>query len=943
MKTKVFSKKENKFKEVKITDPDKPEINDEIIVKWQNIANIIANIIEISAGLIIKITPETMEIFLKSENENNPYETEFNASLGNGLYCETVIVQNKELYIKNSLCNEDFKDNLNLDIDMVSYFGLPIKWPDGEFFGTICILDDKTMDLDKKSKKLLEEFRNVIEDDLKSLIEQQKFKNFFDINLDLLCIADTDGNFIEVNNAWSNLLGYSKSRLENMRFLDFIHPDDLDSTLNAIKNLKNDQKAVEFINRYKGKDDKYHYIEWNSKLKGDYIYAAARDITDKVVQNQRLKQQKNKLDLVIEGTDAATWEWNVQTGETIFSDKWAKMLGYELEELEPTTEETWKNLIHPNDFKKAEKKLEKHFRGEIDHYEIEFRMKHKNGNWVWINGRGRVTSWTEDNSPLKMFGIHIDITERKKKEEKLRLSEEKFRSYFESSPTGIFITDENGYYIDVNKSACKLLGYKKNELVGKNILDIASSDIENDHLNKFKKLQETGSLRVELKILTKNNESKFVRLNAIKLKNGENLGFVEDLTELNKEHNKTNKILETAIDGFFMADEIGKIIDINQAFEDILGYSRDEIIGKKITYFESRENRYEVKEHIEHIKANGSDRFETIYINKAGEKINIEASVTYLNLDNQTNLFFAFVRDITERKKNQKEIKKIKERLELAVEGGNIGIWDWNIKTGEAYFNKNWFNMIGYKKGELDYNVKSWENLIHPDDKSKVKREINKFLNGKIDRYITEHRVKTKNGSFKWIKDIGKVIKTGKNGKPLRAVGIHLDIDKEKRSKKQVEYLSYHDSLTDLYNYRYLMEEIDRMSNSRSYPISIVIGDLDRLKFINDNFGHKKGDKYIKRAADILKKSFRNEDVISRIGGDEFAVVLPNTNNNESRKIIDRVKNQFKIIRENNEEYKFLNISLGISTMENSSTSFKQVYKKADKNMYKDKKNKRKK
>jgi len=275
----------------------------------------------------------------------------------------------------------------------------------------------------------------------------------------------------------------------------------------------------------------------------------------------------------------------------------------------------------------------------------------------------------------------------------------------------------------------------------------------------------------------------------------------------------------------------------------------------------------------------------------------------------------------------------------LAVEGGNIGIWDWNIKTGKTYFNRNWFEMIGYQEGELNYDVQSWEKLIHSDDRIMVEMEINKFLRGKIGRYTTEHRIKTKNGSFKWIKDIGKVIEVDDDGKPLRAVGIHLDIDMEKRAREKVEYLSYHDSLTDLYNYRYLVEEIDRISDSRQYPITIVIGDLDQLKFVNDNFGHDVGDKYIKKAADILKNTFRQEDVVSRIGGDEFAIILPNTDNYDSQNIISRVRNKVKKTRSNKEEFKFFNLSLGVSTMEDSSVTFEKGYKEADKKMYRDKKN----
>lgn len=825
MKAEVFLREENKFKSVEITDPAKPEISDDILSRWQNIINIITDVVGVSAGLIMKINSEAVELFLKSKNENNPYEIGSSQFLGNGLYSETVIGKNKELYINNALEEIAWQDNPAVDLNMISYFGLPIKWPDKERFGVISILDDKLINLDKRSRRLLEEYRNVIEDDLNSLI----------------------------------------------------------------------------------------------------------------------KKQKARLNFIIEGTGAATWEWNLQTGKTVFNDRWAEILGYKPEELKPTTIKTWEKYTHPEDLKKAKAALEKHLNHKKEFYSVEIRMKHKDGQWIWVNDRGKVTSWSKDNKPLKMFGIFIDITARKKKEQKITEAKELIEDLTNQAPGTLY-----QYKLFPDGSSCFPYAsegiYEIYEVTPAEVIEDAAKVFARIHpddydqvVNSIQKSAETLNIwHDKYRVILPKQGEKWVegRAKPEKMEDGSIIwhGNIREITD-----DKTNKIIETAIDGFFIADDKGEIIKINQAFVDILGYSRNEIVGRKIPYFEKRENKCEVKEHIKYIKTAGSDRFETIYKNKAGEKLDIEVSVTYLNLDNQIDLFFGFVRDITERKKNQQEIRKIKERLELAVEGGNIGIWDWNIKTGGAYFNKNWFKMIGYQEGELNYNVESWEKLIHPDDKNRVNREINKFLNGEIKSYISEHRIKTKAGNYKWIKDIGKVSRVDKRGKPVRAVGIHLDIDKEKKSRKQVEYLSYHDSLTGLYNYRYLMEEIDRISNSRKYPISIVIADLDRLKFINDNFGHKMGDQYIKKAADILKNTFRQEDVVSRIGGDEFAVILPDASIKEAQNIISRVKKQFEIIRENSKEFRFFNISLGVSTIENSSMSFEQGYKKADKKMYEQK------
>ncbi len=105
----------------------------------------------------------------------------------------------------------------------------------------------------------------------------------------------------------------------------------------------------------------------------------------------------------------------MQTGETEFDERWAEIVGYELEELEPVSIETWEELAHSEDLERSDELLEKHFAGETDYYEFEGRMKHKNGDWVWIQDRGRVVEWDDEGNPVRMVGTHIDITERKKR------------------------------------------------------------------------------------------------------------------------------------------------------------------------------------------------------------------------------------------------------------------------------------------------------------------------------------------------------------------------------------------------------------------------------------------------------------------------------------------------------------------------------------------------
>jgi PAS domain S-box-containing protein len=156
----------------------------------------------------------------------------------------------------------------------------------------------------------------------------------------------------------------------------------------------------------------------------DFAYREVSVLTDTinsmldVIRRSRdsLQQERARLQSVIDGTHVGAWEWNIQTGETLFNERWAEIVGYTLAELEPVSIETWIRLAHPDDLQRSGELLEAHFADQTDFYDCEARMRHKDGHWVWVHDRGRVAAWTEDGHPLLMAGTHQDITDRKRAE-----------------------------------------------------------------------------------------------------------------------------------------------------------------------------------------------------------------------------------------------------------------------------------------------------------------------------------------------------------------------------------------------------------------------------------------------------------------------------------------------------------------------------------------------
>jgi len=156
---------------IAVTSPDKPKIPEKLEKEWMLMLDDAAARLKVSTALITKVGHKDIEIFAKNTNKNNPYELKGKAPLGSGLYCETVLARNKELSVTDAGKHPQWKLNPGMKYSMISYYGLPIKWPDGEFFGTVCMLEKKPVYFSSELKKIIGEYRIEIEKNLACLLD----------------------------------------------------------------------------------------------------------------------------------------------------------------------------------------------------------------------------------------------------------------------------------------------------------------------------------------------------------------------------------------------------------------------------------------------------------------------------------------------------------------------------------------------------------------------------------------------------------------------------------------------------------------------------------------------------------------------------------------------------------------------------------------------------
>jgi PAS domain S-box-containing protein len=426
-----------------------------------------------------------------------------------------------------------------------------------------------------------------------------------------------------------------------------------------------------------------------------------RDVTQRIKDRKQLASQKERLANIIEGTDAGTWEWNVQTGETIFNERWAEFIGYSLEELSPTTIDTWMEHAHSEDLEKCKKEMERHFRGKTDLYECEHRMKHKDGSWIWLLDRGKVVSWTEDGKPLWMFGTHQNITERKETEIKLQGSENHFRLLIENAPEAIFIQTE-GKFAYVNQQGLELFGADKAEqLIGMPVMDRFHPDYHEDVKKRIKGLNQSKEPQPNLEeiYLKLDGTQVNVEVSAVPFryqgKDGA-LVFARDITERKKAQRQLQKNYEEL-----------------EAAEEELRASNEELSDLNSLLNRQKEELKKAKE-----KAEESDRLKSAFL--ANMSHEIRTPMNGIMGFSQMLQDREFPRD-----KQKKFLEIIHSRTQHLLNIINDLVDLSKIEANQLTLNFQQFNL----KEVLQELYSTYQNQLKNSEKDHIQLEMNLDLN----------------------------------------------------------------------------------------------------------------------------------------------------------------------------------------------------------------------
>jgi len=618
-----------------------------------------------------------------------------------------------------------------------------------------------------------------------------------------------------------------------------------------------------------------------------------RDISNEYAQHEELKKSESRLQDAIWATGAGTYEWYVQTGELIVNKQWAEIVGYSLEELEPITLDTWDKLIHLDDSKHAEELINRCISQEADSYECEVRLRHKQGHWVWILDRGRVSEWSDDGKAVRMSGTHADITKRKLAEEalaesaeKLRLSAQRLKLYNEQTPLATIEWDVGFEILDWNNQAEHMFGYTLEEVKGRYFVDFMLPDNAIVDIKQLWKdlISESGGTSSINENLTKDGRIILCEWHntVIKDETGKVIGaasIILDITDRKQAENKLRKseqeinlILKTVPNMVWLKDKEGIYLNCNAMFERFFGAKKAEIIGKTDYDFVDVELADFFRQHDKTaMEANQATvNEEWLDFADGGHRILSETTKTPFK-DESGNIIgvLGVAHDITDRKLAEQKLQLAAKVFTHARE--DIAITD--VKGTIIDVNDTFTETTGYSREEaIGQNPRILQSG----------RQSPEFYSDMWQALLEEGYWygelwnRRKNGEvYAEMKTISAV--RDEQGVTTHYVALGSDITPMKEHQEQLERIARYDILTNLPNRSLLADRLSQamlQCKRHQQSLAVVFLDLDYFKEVNDSHGHDVGDELLIALSLRMKEALREGDTLARIGGDEFVAIL---------------------------------------------------------------------
>lgn len=533
----------------------------------------------------------------------------------------------------------------------------------------------------------------------------------------------------------------------------------------------------------------------------------------------------------------------------------------------------------------------------------------------------------------------------KNTEEELRIYISRLETVIDNLPFEVWYKDLNGNYQIINKEVEKYFGKPRGELLGRNDYELYPEDTANfltdrDRVVMEREDAEYYELNLDNVIYEDYKQPVFDA-------NGELIGttgYSRNITQIKKanealaesERNKTILLSNAPGVAFRCAKDAEYTITfISDSCLDLTGYTAEELLAGKPKYNQLIPLEYRSALITKWDNENKEKEFistdEYPIVTKSGEtKWVMEQSQRIYDADHNEIGSEGFIIDVTQRKLAEKALKKSEERFRTMFEEAPLGMAIIDSLTGDiCQANARCAEILGRSKYEVvASNIKDF---FYPEEIEEIKRKINQLNSNHISSFATDKRLIRTDGSAIWISATIAPFHSDDEYSSLQLLCMLEDITERRQAEEEIRYLSYYDQLTGLYNRRFYSEELRRLDTERNLPITLVMADVNGLKLTNDAFSHLAGDRLLTHIASTIKKHSRADDIVARIGGDEFVLLLPQTDSNQAEKLVNRIR---AAISKEKDYPVVCSVSFGWDTKNESAEEISKIYINAEDRMY---------
>ncbi|MBI5251114.1 MAG: PAS domain S-box protein [Desulfomonile tiedjei] len=434
-------------------------------------------------------------------------------------------------------------------------------------------------------------------------------------------------------------------------------------------------------------------LVWSLSLK-KMVTQRTRNLESEISARKRteaaLRESEERFRLAMEATNDGVWDWDLTNGQVFRSEAFFSMLGYKREDFQGLVGE-WLHLVHPDDLQTVQQDLDEYLSGKRRSHEVEFRVRTKSGDTVWVLSRGKVVVRDENEKPVRMVGTHSDITERKKAEEALTESEDRFRRLTENARDTIYrMSLQDGRYEYVSPASSKMFGYSPDEFYATPnlILEILHPEWLGYFEKEWAKLLNGDILPYyEYQVIHKDGDVRWINQRNVLIRDdlGKPVaieGIATDITDRKRaeeailaSEEKYRTLFEESFDGLFITSPVGKILDMNKKGVLMFGYdTKEEILNLDLErdVYAHPPDRTRI---LAMVNAQGSAEYEVVVKKKNGEEM-----VTYCSLaavkdeKGAITSYRGIIRDITERKRAQHALEASEHMLKAILATSPVGI-----------------------------------------------------------------------------------------------------------------------------------------------------------------------------------------------------------------------------------------------------------------------------